>query len=137
MDFFKPIVRIVTQKLNESAVAVPAPTVSRGEMASGQIVRRDFRSLLMERGWERRGGSYFGFYRTKHGSYSGRIVCRSMGPTSFYISDPPDCLWKHSHALCFIPKGGKNYEVHFAKSGKTLDDGILAIEKILLESHGL
>lgn len=100
-----------------------------------QVVRREFRTLLDERGWERRGGSLFGYYRTPFGAYRGRIVLRVAGRTSFYIFNPPQCLWQHSHASCFIHRGGDSYEVHFSRQGQTVDDGLIAIEKILNEAH--
>ena len=113
----------------------PAPVTPRMLVRHRTLVVRRFESLLAQRGWERKGGSYFGYYRTPYGSYEGRIVLRFDTDPSFYITHPPDCLWLHSHAPCFRRKGGDTYEVHFARRGKTLDDGLLAVEQILTEAH--
>jgi len=111
---------------------LPPYTVSR----PGTVrVKRRFVPLWVEKRWRKRGNSYFGYYRTKYGAYEGRIVYRYAGNFSFYIKNLPDCLWNHSHRECFMHKGGQNYEVHFARKGKTIDDGILAIERILTEAH--
>lgn len=99
------------------------------------LVQRIFRPFLEERGWQKRGDSFFGYYRTPFGAYSGRIVTRQFGGNSFYIKNPPNCLWSSPHAACFRQKGNDGYEVHFSQRGNTLDDGILAVERILREAH--
>lgn len=99
-----------------------------------KIVNRIREPFWMQRNWLRRGDEYFGFYRTPYGSYRGEIVCRYIGKIQFYIFDPPSCLKGHPHAACFFPKGAGKFEVHFSKKSRTVDDGILAIEQVLIDA---
>lgn len=103
----------------------------------GRVVRRNFRTTWQERGWKRRGKSYFGYYRTPYGSYEGRIEQPYSNYLEFYIRRPPACLDLHSHRSCFFAKGDGEFEVHFSRPAPTPDDGILVIERILEESHRL
>jgi len=100
----------------------------------GQLVRRVVRPHWVEQGWIQNGNEYRGYYRTRFGSYEGAIVHRYEGRFDFFIYYPPDCLWEHSHNQCFVHLGGDTYRVHFSREGRTIDDGILAIEKILAEA---
>jgi len=100
-----------------------------------KIVKRISEPLWMRRGWQRKGDDYRGFYRTQYGSYQGKIVYRYAGKVQFFIINPPACLKDHPHAPCFISKGGGKFEVHFEEKSKTIDDGILAIEQILIDAH--
>lgn len=110
---------------------VPAPrTVVRPRHA----VARQIRTLLEERGWVRRGGSYFGYYRTPSAAFPGRIVLRPGQPPTYYLVDPPASLFAGPHAPCFKAKGGGSYEVHFARRGPALDDGLLAVEGVLRDA---
>ena len=99
------------------------------------IVRRTITPIWRQRRWQRDGESYFGYYRTPLGSCRGRIVRRYRGKWVFLIYEPPECLRSHSHWTCFIRAGHETYEVHFHNRGRSVDDGILAIERILLEAH--
>ncbi len=98
-------------------------------------VRRKFIPLWQERQWRRKGNELVGYYRTPFGAYEGKIIEHYSGFSSFFIINPPSCLWNHSHHKCFIRKGENRYEIHFSTSGKTVDDGLMAIEKILCEAH--
>lgn len=99
-----------------------------------RIVNRIREPLWVQRNWLHRGNEYTGFYRTPYGSYKGKIVCRYIGKIQFFIFDPPFCLKGHPHEPCFFPKGGGKYEVHFSKKSRTVDDGILAIEQVLIDA---
>ncbi len=102
-----------------------------------KVVQRQARPLWMERGWVRSENRNSGYYRTQFGAYQGRITERYAGYFEFLIFCPPKSLKHHSHAACFIPKGGGKYEVHFSTKARTPDEGILAIEKIIAECHTL
>jgi len=99
-----------------------------------KIVKRNSEPLWMQRRWQRRGDEYRGFYRTPYGSYQGKIVFRYIGKIQFYIFNPPSCIRGHLHESCFVPKGGGKFEVHFRIKSRTIDDGILAIEQVLIDA---
>lgn len=98
-------------------------------------VMRNFAPLWQERKWQRQANRFTGFYRTRYGAYQGIIVERFLGSFEFYIKNPPSCLRRHSHAACFWPKGKGLIYVHFSQPARTPDEGIIAIEQILLEAH--
>lgn len=100
-------------------------------------VKRNITLLWQERNWKKAGNQYSGYYRTPYGSYQGEIIEESPEFIRYYIFGLPKCLSRHSHYACFIPKGGNKYEVHFNKRAKKVDEGIMAIEKILAEAHRL
>lgn len=104
---------------------------------SNDVVKRNIAPLWQERNWNKQGNTYKGFFRTKYGSYKGEIIVRYQGLIQFYIFNPPKCLAQHSHFACFIPKEGKKYEIHFSTKARTLDEGIMSIEKIITEAHEL
>jgi len=98
-------------------------------------VKRIFTTVWKDKGWQRRGSRYTGFYRTPFGAYEGFIDERYRGNLEFYIRNAPDCLQLHSHRTCFWPKGKGLLYVHFSKAARTPDEGIMAIERILKEAH--
>lgn len=98
------------------------------------LVLRTILPLWQERRWRQNGNLYEGYYRTPYGSFRGRIVYRFSGYFDYYILDPPACLQNHSHARCFIRKGDV-YEIHFSRRGRTIDDGLMEVERILTEAH--
>jgi len=100
-------------------------------------VNRNITPLWQERKWSKSGSLYLGYYRTPYGAYKGEIVEQYQGYGRYYIFNPPSCLSRHSHYACFIPKGGNKYEVHFSEKANNVDEGIMAIEKILAEAHRL
>lgn len=87
-----------------------------------------------EKGWKREGDVWEGYYRTAQGAYKG-VIKRRFGDTfEFIIWDPPDELSVHPKRPCFIRQSdGNRYIVHFSRKGKTIDDGIMAIENIMRE----
>ena len=103
--------------------------------AGGVQVRRTTAPLWQERHWSRNSNKYRGFYRTRYGSWEGRIEEPYTGHIRFFIKNPPSCLQRHSHAQCFLPRNGGEYEIHFSRSAKTASDGIVQIERILAEAH--
>lgn len=104
-------------------------------MARPMTVPRDIRPIWVERGWHRSGNVYAGFYRTRFGAHAGKIVRRFSGHFSFWITSPPVCLFSGSHGACFIHESGNTYKIHFRNRGLTIDDGILAIERVLLQAY--
>lgn len=108
---------------------------SRASASGRPTVARIFTTVWQDRGWQRSGSRYTGFYRTPFGAYEGFIDERYRGNLEFYIRNAPDCLQLHSHRACFWPKGKGLLYVHFSKAARTPDEGIMAIERILKEAH--
>lgn len=98
-------------------------------------VNRTYLPIWVRRRWRRNGDQFEGFYRTPYGSYPGRIIRRYRATFEFFIYDPPACLWDHSHARCFVHVENDMYRVHFSKRGYCVDDGLTAIERILIDAH--
>ncbi len=116
-------------------IAARVVTSSRAGTTGGPIVTRNFSAVWQDKGWQRRGNRYTGYYRTPFGAYEGYIDERYLGNMEFYIKDAPDCLKLHSHRACFWPKGKGLLYVHFSRAARTPDEGIMAIERILTEAH--
>jgi hypothetical protein len=94
-------------------------------------------SYLQQQGWERTGSGpsarWDGWYRTRFGSFRGKIECST--PPKFSVKQPPEGLARHRHRSCF--SGGKSggwWNVHFAILPKDLDSGVMTIERILHEA---
>ena len=126
-----------TSKENRKIYSTKKVIVHRNHANTSKSVTRQFYQLWKERKWNRKNNNYSGFYRTRYGSYQGNINELAPGFIKFYIFSPPSCLSRHSHYACFFPRGGNKYEVHFSKKAKNVDEGIMAIEKILAEAHRL
>jgi len=123
---------------SSSTAARPRRKVSpvvRPKKSAANLVKRKFLTHWQQRRWSKNGNTYTGYYRTPFGAYRGQIDYRHKGQIDFWIFNPPDCLKNHSHARCFISKGKGVYYVHFSEPSLSVDDGIRAIEKILLEAH--
>jgi|GEM_PF-3756975 len=101
-------------------------------------VTRQPKSVLQTRGWRRKGNTWYGYYRTPAAAYRGQIVRRFGNWHHFYIWDPPAGLSNHPKRPCFVKvKDDGMIAVHFAKKGKTIDDGILEIERIMIDCQNL
>lgn len=97
-------------------------------------IRRRQLPYWQERGWHRTGDTYTGTYQTAHGSFVGRIEDRGYEQFRFYIVAPPRELQRSSHWACFVPRGGKGYQVHMARRPRDVSSGILAIERLITEA---
>jgi hypothetical protein len=90
-------------------------------------------------GWERATSTtpaeWRGYFRTRFGSYKGRIIAST--PPQYYIYKPPKGLKeRHSHAACFSKLGEDGwFSVHFSKVPKDLDSGVIKLERILCEAY--
>lgn len=90
--------------------------------------------------WKRAGwqctapNQYEGWYRTTHGSWKGKVVCRPDGtPRDFYIFNPPRQLRKHPKARCFRYQGNGRCKVHYCSKPKDITGGIMEIQRLLGE----
>jgi hypothetical protein len=100
-------------------------------------VKRSQKTYLEEQHWSRTGtgpgARWDGFYRTRSGSYRGKIECSS--PPKFYVKEPPEGLSHHKHRPCFTDlKSGGWWSVHFRTQPKDLDSGVMELERILYEA---
>jgi hypothetical protein len=90
-------------------------------------------------GWEFSGGkepTWHGYYRSKYGSFKGRV--ENLADPKFYIHipHPPSQLRKHQHWICYHEQKERSwYWVHLSPVPRDIDSGILAIERNL--NHAL
>jgi hypothetical protein len=102
----------------------------------GITIRRSPKTYLNQQGWRRAflhsGSEWHGYYRTRFGSFKGRVA--ASNPSRFYIYKPPENIKRHSHWACFSDQGGGWYSVHFRKMPRDIDSGVMAIERIIGES---
>lgn len=108
---------------------------------SSILINRSSKTYLSEKGWRRfksyPGYEWQGYYRTRYGSFKGRVRQGSAStlPHSFYVYKPPEALkLKHPHSACFSSQGNGWYSVHFKRAPKDADSGVMAIQRILTES---
>ena len=89
-------------------------------------------------GWEQATGTtpreWHGYYRTKFGSWKGRII--ASNPPQYFIYKPPAGLTtKHSHKFCFNLASDGWCSAHFKIMPKDLDSGVIKLERILCEAY--
>jgi hypothetical protein len=103
--------------------------------------KRQLAPYWQRKGWKEFGKSVFrsqegyqGHYATKYGSWSGIIIKEFGNNYAYYIINPPATLIKGNHSACFKDKGNGKYGVHFQKEPKTINEGIITIEKTIAES---
>jgi hypothetical protein len=105
-----------------------------------RTIRRNPHRYLTQQGWRPAllgGSEWQGYYRTRYGSFKGRVVAITPSP-SFYVYKPPEKLKSsHPHKLCFTSQGNGWHSVHFWRVPKDIDSGVMAIERILYESMRL
>jgi hypothetical protein len=107
---------------------------------SSKLINRSSKTYLTDKGWRRfksyPGYEWQGYYRTRYGSFKGRVLANAS--PSFYVYKPPEALnAKHSHSACFSSQGNGWYSAHFKRVPKDVDSGVMAIERILTESMRL
>jgi hypothetical protein len=100
-------------------------------------IKRSTKTYLQQQGWRlnelRTGSEWQGYYRTRYGSFKGRVLPSASTPR-FYLYQPPETLKaKHPHGACFSALGNGWYSVHFRRVPKDLDSGVMTIERILTE----
>jgi hypothetical protein len=105
---------------------------------SSKLINRSSKTYLTEKGWRQfkpyPGYEWQGYYRTRYGSFKGRVVASTPSP-SFYVYKPPEKLKNsHPHKLCFTSQGNGWHSVHFKRVPKDIDSGVMAIEQTLYES---
>jgi hypothetical protein len=108
------------------------------------VIKRSCKTYLQEQGWrltyEQGEEQLEGYYRSRYGSYAGRLQHLTSSKPSFFIKDPPQELFGHPHWNCFTHRphiGNGWYSVHFSTLPGDLDSGVLHIERTLNESFHL
>jgi hypothetical protein len=98
--------------------------------AERKIIRPRKIPYLEERGWQKNGNGYEGYYTTKKGSWRGKLK-QIAGQWDFYILDPPKELLKGEHQACFKHVGNNLWWIHWSKKPGTASEGILNIERLI------
>ncbi|MBL8745383.1 MAG: hypothetical protein JNK58_03400 [Phycisphaerae bacterium] len=114
-------------------IDVPARVVlPSGRVAT--VIRPNSVPFHEERGWRRHGSEFRGYYRTRKGSFEGRI--RGTGPRAeYFILHPPVRLVDGGpHAACFRQRGPHTFFIHWSEPPRDVDTGILRVEHCILES---
>jgi len=99
-----------------------------------KIVRPNSLPYHLEKGWQKIGRVYQGYYRCRLGAFRGQIEERFSGDYKFYIFDPPQQALSGSHKACFTNNGGNRYHIHFGVNSENLDSGIMAVERLLYQN---
>ena len=99
------------------------------------LVQRDSRPYWQQREWVAHGWEYYGYYRTRWGSWQGKAKTSPSNRIDLFIHDPPDFLESHPHWACFRSRFGGWYFIHANEPITDLSSGILAVENILREAQ--
>jgi hypothetical protein len=121
---------------NRPAMASVRDLVARLRREAAPVIRVERQQIpyWRQQGWTRSGNRYTGSYQTPNGAFGGLADRHSPSYYRFYIFDPPEELARHSHWVCFVPRGGSTYEVHLARQPADVSSGILTIERLLVEA---
>ena len=109
--------------------------IIRGIRSSRIVVQRQEKPYWEEKGWTKNNGDYWGYYKTKYGSWRGRIKELFLGSYEFIIFEPPDYIKNFSHSSCFRFIGENTVSVHFSRKPKDISAGIIEIERMIGEAY--
>lgn len=93
------------------------------------VVPRSENPYWAEAGWRNEGSVYKGFFRSRFGSFEGKVE-----KGRFFIFEPPPELQHHPHWICFNHQGNGWYFIHFSVPPRDMDSGIRRVEGILNEA---
>lgn len=99
-----------------------------------KVVRPNPLPYYLERGWQKVGNTWQGYYRCKLGAWKGLIEERPDGDYKFFIFNPPPSALSGNHGPCFSNIGGDRFHIHFQRNSQNLDSGIMSVERTLYES---
>lgn len=125
------LVKLFEQNNMIRAEAVPPLTSPAGM----RLVARNSKMFHEERGWQLRGKVLHGWYRTRYGSFKGRIENPFSKVPKYFIIKPPAELLGGSHGACFTQIAKDVFSIHWAKKPDTIDTGIRRIEHTLYEGY--
>jgi hypothetical protein len=94
--------------------------------------------LWKEKGWQRQGTRYIGYYRAAGQQWPGLIEEPYPGGYQAYIWNPPIRALERTHYRWCFPSngGGGRHRVHFHHLPTSLDHAITTIEAVLSEALG-
>jgi hypothetical protein len=137
MGWFSSLIR-------ELIVEIERPRPVKGALApprrlDHRTVRPDNTPLYLKRGWTKKGNTYHGYYRTKHGAWRGEIERRGDKFKVFIFRPPEERIRKHRRWPCFHDEGGCRWRIQLAVNPKDGDVGaiIFYVEKVIVESFRL
>jgi hypothetical protein len=107
--------------------------VVRGHGPAISVKRREI-PYWRERGWTRDGNNYTGSYQTPYAAFQGWIEER-WSNINFFLYNPSPEIRRHSHWVCFAPRGNEWYLVHMARRPKDVSSGIITIERLITEAY--
>jgi hypothetical protein len=102
---------------------------------SRMVVQRNPLPYWKERGWQKKGDTYRGSYRTPFGQWPGRVTLSPAGRVEVFIRNPPPVLEDHPHWICFNKRTGGWYFVHPSERVADVSAGILGLEKTIMEAY--
>jgi hypothetical protein len=97
------------------------------------VVQRDTRPVWMQKRWRQQGNEYHGYFRTRFGSWKGRMYVSPSGRVDLFIHNPPDALHRHPHWACFSALKDGWYSIHHYGIYE-LSSAIVHIESMLAEA---
>jgi hypothetical protein len=109
------------------------PPATGARLTSSRVVTADRRPLWEVRGWRAKGSTLVGAFRTPYGSLAGEII-RYANPPEFYVVNPPAALLSGPHGSCFRQRGNRRYFVHFSRPSSSIDAGLVAVERLLVQA---
>lgn len=121
----------IFEKVGDNSVLYAFRNADAGGNTPASNTRR---SLLDLRGWKKEDLYYRGYYRTRFGSFQGKIRERTFSCGDFYIHNPPEVLKDHIHWSCFIEKSEGWYSLHFDEEPASLSEGVKSIECLIIEA---
>ncbi len=130
--------RLINFCRNNIINTIPPQNFTRYAINKPMVVKRTQKPYWKQRGWGKSGNKYYGYYRTKFGSFRGQARISPSRQTKLYIQNPPDCLREHSHWACFVKENNGWFFIHNNDNGEfDLSSGIIQIEQILTEAFKL
>lgn len=120
-------------KSRTTSTSARTSATARGRQRSREGIRCTH-EFYEERGWRRHGSELRGFYRTRHGSFEGRIQDPFSSSPKFTIISPPSAVVNGSHGPCFRERRKDVFTVHFSPKPRDVNTGIMRIEHCITES---
>jgi len=94
----------------------------------------DTRPYWAQSAWRRKENVYSGYYRTKFGSWEGRVVEHVYGLLDVLVVNPPHRLLVGPYRRCLMKVGQSEYRIHFKVKTGDVSSAIRAVQRALEES---
>ncbi len=126
-------ISIPGQILSHVVICEPTSTIPAApilvEPEKPIAIARKPTSLWEDKGWQRTGDTYTGFFSNNRRRWYGEIKWGRNGLRDCFIFNPPQELSRHEHWCCFSHKGNGKYAVHFSTPPRNVDAAIMNVEK--------